>query len=61
MRFQRALLTLSEQQRTVFNLRYWDEMPYEEIARVVGTSEASLRVSYHNAVERIKAYLETHD
>ena len=61
VRLQRALLTLSEQQRTVFNLRYWDEMPYEEIARVVGTSEASLRVSYHNAVERIKAYLETHD
>lgn len=61
LRFQRALMTLSEQQRTVFNLRYWEEMPYDEIAQVLGTTSASLRVSYHHAVERIKAYLENND
>lgn len=57
VRFQQALLTLSEQQRAVFTMRYYDELSYGEIAEVVGTSEASLRVSYHNACNRIKAYL----
>lgn len=56
--FQRALLTLSEQQRSVFTMRYYDEMSYEEIAEVIGSTTASLRVSYHNACERIRTYLE---
>lgn len=60
VRFQRALATLSEQQRTVFVLRYYDEMSYDEIAEVTGSTAASLRVSYHNACNRIKAYLKQH-
>lgn len=59
VKFQRALLTLSEQQRTVFTLRYYDEMSYDEIAAVTGSSAASLRVSYHHAANRIRTYLET--
>lgn len=59
VKFQQALLTLSEQQRTVFTLRYYDEMSYDEIAEVVGSSAASLRVSYHQACNRIRTYLET--
>lgn len=58
VRFQQALLTLSEQQRAVFTMRYYDELSYGEIAEVMNTSEASLRVSYHNACNKIKAYLK---
>lgn len=58
LRFQQAILTLSEQQRTVFTLRYYDEMSYEEIARVVDSTPQSCRVAYHNATKRIQTYLE---
>ncbi len=60
LKFQQALLTLSEQQRTVFTLRYYDEMSYEEIAEVMQTSPASLRVSYHYATQRIRDYFDKH-
>lgn len=60
LKFQQALLTLSEQQRTVFTLRYYDEMSYEEIAEVMQTSPASLRVSYHHATQRIRDYFDKH-
>lgn len=59
LRFQQALLRLSEQQRTVFTLRYYDEMSYDEIAQIVDSTPGSLRVSYHQAVERIKSILRT--
>ena len=55
--FQRALLTLSSQQRTVFNLRYYDELSYEEISEIVGSTPATLKVAYHNAKEKIEKYL----
>ena len=58
LRFQQAILTLSEQQRTVFTLRYYDEMSYEEIARVVDSTPQSCRVAYHNATKRIQTYLK---
>ena len=58
LRFQQAILTLSEQQRTVFTLRYYDEMSYEEIARVVDSTAQSCRVAYHNATKRIQTYLK---
>ena len=58
LRFQQAILTLSEQQRTVFTLRYYDEMSYEEIARVIDSTAQSCRVVYHNATKRIQTYLK---
>ena len=58
LRFQQAILTLSEQQRTVFTLRYYDEMSYEEIARVVDSSPEACRVAYHNATKRIQTLLK---
>lgn len=57
LRFQQAILTLSEQQRTVFTLRYYDEMSYEEIARIIDSTPQSCRVAYHHATQRIEAYL----
>lgn len=58
VKFQQAILSLTEHQRTLFNLRYYDEMSYDEIAEIMGTSAASLRVSYHNACNNIRSYIE---
>lgn len=53
-RFQQALLSLPTKQRTVFNLRYYDELSYAEISRITGMSEATLKTNYHYAQKRIK-------
>lgn len=55
--FQKALLTLSEQQRLVFNLRYYDELSYDEISEIAGCSVGTLKVQYHNAKEKITNYM----
>lgn len=52
----RAIATLPAKQRQVFNLRYYDEMPYEEMSSVLGTSVGALKASYHFAVEKITAF-----
>jgi len=48
---------LPEKQRAVFNLRYYDEMPYEEMSRVLETSEGALKASYHHAVKKVEEYI----
>ena len=58
--FQKALLQLPTQQRLAFNLRYYDEMPYEEIAKVTGKNVNTLKTNYHFAVNKIKNYLKEH-
>ena len=52
-----AIQTLPEKQRLVFNLRYYDEMPYEEMSGVLGTSVGALKASYHHAVKKVEAFL----
>jgi RNA polymerase sigma factor (sigma-70 family) len=54
---QLAIQQLPEKQRLVFNLRYYDEMPYEEMSRVLGTSEGALKASYHHAARKIEEYI----
>jgi RNA polymerase sigma factor (sigma-70 family) len=56
-KLQKALLTLPDKQRLVFHLRYYDEMPYEEMAKMLGTSEGALKASYHHAVKKIEKSL----
>jgi RNA polymerase sigma factor (sigma-70 family) len=56
-KLQRAILGLPEKQRIVFNLRYYDEMPYEEMSRVLDTSEGALKASYHHAVKKIEEFI----
>jgi RNA polymerase sigma-70 factor, ECF subfamily len=51
---QNAILKLPEKQRIVFNLKYFDEMTYEDMSKVLGTSEGALKASYHHAVKKIK-------
>ena len=58
--FQQAILRLSTQQRVAFNLRYYDQLSYTQIASITGKSETSLRTNYHYAVEKIKEYLTEH-
>lgn len=55
---QVAIAQLPEVQRTVFNLRYFDEMKYSDISQLLGTSEGALKASYHIAVRKITAYLK---
>ncbi len=54
---QKAILKLPEKQRAVFNLRYYDEMKYEDMAQVLNTSVGALKASYHHAVKKIEQYI----
>ncbi len=56
-KLQKAMSLLPEKQRVVFSLRYYDEMPYEEMSQVLDTSEGALKASYHHAVKKIEAFL----
>lgn len=56
-KLQLAIQQLPEKQRIVFNLRYYDEMPYEQMSRVLETSEGALKASYHHAVKKIEEYM----
>ena len=56
-KLQMAIQQLPEKQKAVFNLRYYDEMPYEEMSRVLETSEGALKASYHHAVKKIEDYI----
>lgn len=57
VRFQQAVLELPLKQRLVFNLRYYDHLPYRQIARVLGQREQTLKVNYHYAVRKLKEKL----
>ena len=59
-KLQLAIQQLPEKQRVVFGLRYYDEMPYEEMSRVLETSEGALKASYHHAVKKIEDYMLNH-
>ncbi|MFZ1801080.1 MAG: RNA polymerase sigma factor [Chitinophagaceae bacterium] len=57
-KLQLAIQQLPEKQRIVFNLRYYDEMPYEKMSKVLETSEGALKASYHHAAKKVEAYLK---
>lgn len=59
-KLQVAIQRLPEKQRLVFNMRYYDEMPYEEMSRVLETSEGALKASYHHAVKKIEDYIRNY-
>ena len=58
-KLQLAIQQLPEKQRVVFSLRYYEEMPYEEMSRVLETSEGALKASYHHAVKKLKITCST--
>ncbi len=57
---QEAILTLPEKQRVVFQLRYYDEIPYQEMSDMLGTSVGALKASYHHAAKKIEKYMIDH-
>lgn len=58
---QEAVASLPEVQRTVFQLRYFEDMKYADISRLLNTSEGALKASYHIAVKKIAAFFKAHD
>jgi RNA polymerase sigma-70 factor (ECF subfamily) len=57
-KLQKAIIRLPEKQRLVFNLRYFEELPYEEISRMTETSVGGLKAGYHHAVKKIEEILK---
>lgn len=58
---QQVISRLPDVQRTVFNLRYYDEMKYSEMSKILNTSQGALKASYHIAVKKISEYFKLHD
>ena len=54
---QQAILKLPEKQRLVFNMRFYDEMPYEEMSEILETSVGALKASYHHASKKIEEFI----
>ncbi|MDH6356094.1 RNA polymerase sigma-70 factor (ECF subfamily) [Dysgonomonas sp. PH5-45] len=61
VKLQKAILQLPEKQRIVFNMKYFDEMKYEEMSEVLDTSVGALKASYHHAVKKIEDFLSRPD
>ena len=61
LELRKAIATLPEKQRIVFNMRYYDEMKYEQMAEILGTSVGALKSSYHLAVKKIEQYFSDYD
>ncbi len=61
MKLQQALLTLPDKQKLVFNMKYYDDMKYEEMSEVLGTSVGALKASFHLAVKKIESFLLSND
>ena len=57
LKLQQAILKLPEKQRIVFNMKYFDEVKYEEMSKILGTSVGALKASYHHAVKKIESML----
>ncbi|NQX42798.1 RNA polymerase sigma-70 factor, ECF subfamily [Pedobacter steynii] len=61
MKLQQALLTLPEKQRLIFNMKYFDDLKYEEISEVTGTSVGALKASFHIAVKKVEVFMLNED
>jgi RNA polymerase sigma-70 factor (ECF subfamily) len=57
-KLQQAILKLPKKQRIVFNMRYFDEMKYEDMSEILGTSVGALKASYHHAVKKIEELMD---
>jgi RNA polymerase sigma factor (sigma-70 family) len=57
LKLQKALLTLPDKQRMVFNMKYFDDMTYEDISEITNTSVGALKASFHHAVKKIEDFL----
>ena len=60
IKLQKAISGLPHKQQIVFNLRYYENLQYDEISEILGTSIGGLKASYHWAVKKIEEYLKNH-
>jgi RNA polymerase sigma factor (sigma-70 family) len=58
LKLQKAILTLPDKQRLVFNMKYYDDLKYEEMSEILGTSVGALKASYHLATKKIEEHLK---
>lgn len=58
MKLQRAILQLPEKQRIVFNMKYFDDIKYEEMSKILNTSVGALKASFHHAVKKVEEYIK---
>jgi RNA polymerase sigma-70 factor (ECF subfamily) len=61
VRLQEAILKLPEKQRIVFNMKYYDDMKYEDMSEILETSVGALKASFHHAVKKIEDHLKNRD
>ncbi|MDE6556454.1 MAG: sigma-70 region 4 domain-containing protein, partial [Duncaniella sp.] len=61
LHLRKAIASLPEKQRIVFNMHYYDEMKYEQMSEILGTSVGALKASYHHAVKKIEEYFNKID
>ena len=57
MLLQKAILTLPDKQRLVFQMKYFEDMKYDDISEILGTSVGALKASYHHAVKKVEKFL----
>jgi RNA polymerase sigma factor (sigma-70 family) len=59
IKLQKAIATLPEKQQLVFKMKYFEELKYEEISEIIGTSVGALKASYHHAVKKIESFVKS--
>ncbi|RSK39319.1 RNA polymerase sigma factor [Mangrovimonas spongiae] len=59
LKLQKAIATLPQKQQLVFNMKYFDDIKYKDMANILDTSEGALKASYHMATKKIEAYLKS--
>jgi RNA polymerase sigma-70 factor (ECF subfamily) len=59
IKLQKAIVLLPEKQQLIFKMKYFEELKYEEISKILGTSVGALKASYHHAVKKIEAFVTT--
>lgn len=57
LKLQKAIITLPEKQQLVFRMKYFEELKYEDMSEILGTSVGALKASYHHAVKKIEAFI----
>lgn len=60
-KLQKAIAQLPEKQRLVFNMRYYDDIKYQDMEKILDTSAGALKASYHHAVKKIEEYLKSEE
>jgi RNA polymerase sigma factor (sigma-70 family) len=60
LKLQKAIVQLPEKQQLIFKMKYFEELKYEEISEILGTSVGALKASYHHAVKKIEGFMNSH-